>query len=233
MSELLSYTVDGKEYQVEITRKWMRTIQYRFRDGIFKISAPRLVSKTTILAGLEKFARGLIKRSEKVPAITDEYIYILGKKIELTYPGYLALDSDLISYKDNKQLHSKLKKWFLDYLTKRTAFFEQVMNAPHYSVKVRQMKSRYGSNNKSTKTITYSLVLIHYSPEIIDSVIIHELAHCFAYNHGDNFYKVVAKARSACALPRQLEKVFLCAQVPRFGGPHCRWPCRMHYRERT
>ena len=65
MSELLSYTVDGKEYQVEITRKWMRTIQYRFRDGIFKISAPRLVSKATIFAGLEKFARGLIKRSEK------------------------------------------------------------------------------------------------------------------------------------------------------------------------
>ena len=55
------------------------------------------------------------------------------------------------------------------------------------------MKSRYGSNNKSTKTITYSLVLLHYSPEIIDSVIIHEIAHCFAYNHGDNFYKVVYK----------------------------------------
>ena len=81
MPELLSYTVDGKEYQVEITRKWMRTIQYRFRDGIFKISAPRLVSKTTILAGLEKFARGLIKRSEKVPAITDEYIYMSGRNI--------------------------------------------------------------------------------------------------------------------------------------------------------
>ena len=67
------------------------------------------------------------------------------------------------------------------------------MGAPHYQVKVRQMKSRYGSNNKSSKAITYSLVLLHYSPEIIDSVIIHELAHCFVYNHGDNFYKVVYK----------------------------------------
>ena len=29
--------------------------------------------------------------------------------------------------------------------------------------------------------------------EIIDSVIIHELAHHFVYDHSDNFYKVVYK----------------------------------------
>ena len=176
-----------------MTYKRIRNIHFRFDGESFLVSAPRLVSLKQIKSGLDKYAKKLIKRSVKMNAETSEYIYILGKKIETNYPGYLALESDLISYKDNKQLHTKLRKWFLNYLTNRTEFFEKVMGAPHYLVKLRQMKSRYGSNNKSTKTITYSLVLIHYSPEIIDSVIIHELAHCFAYNHGDNFYKVVYK----------------------------------------
>ena len=193
MNKEFVYQVDDKDYRVIVTYKRIRNIHFRFDGESFLVSAPRLVSLKQIKSGLDKYAKKLIKRSVKMNAETDEYIYILGKKIETNYPGYLALESDLISYKDNKQLHTKLRKWFLNYLTNRAEFFEKVMGAPHYLIKLRQMKSRYGSNNKSTKTITYSLVLIHYSPEIIDSVIIHELAHCFAYNHGNNFYKVVYK----------------------------------------
>ena len=193
MNKEFIYQVDDKDYQVVITYKRIKNIHYRFDGEKFLVSAHRLTPMKLIKSGLDKYAKKLIARSVKTNAETDEYIYILGKKIELTYPGYLALESELISYKDNKQLHSKLRKWFLDYLTKRTAFFSEVMEAPQYQVKLRQMKSRYGSNNKHSKAITYSLVLLHYSPEIIDSVIIHELAHCFIYNHGDNFYKVVYK----------------------------------------
>ena len=193
MNKEFIYQVDDKDYLVVVTYKRIRNIHFRFDGEKFLVSANRLTPMKLIKSGLDKYAKKLIKRCVKVNSETDEYIYILGKKIELSYPGYLALESELISYKDNKQLHSKLRKWFLDYLTKRTAFFAEVMGAPQYQVKLRQMKSRYGSNNKSSKAITYSLVLLHYSPEIIDSVIIHELAHCFVYNHGDNFYKVVYK----------------------------------------
>ena len=193
MNKSFLYQVDDKSYVVEITYKRIRNIHFRFDGEKFLITCPRLARISQIKSGLDKYAKKLIKRSVKMNAESEEYIYILGKKIELSYPGYLALESELISYKDNKQLHTRLRKWFLSYLTNRTQFFESVMGIPSYQVKLRQMKSRYGSNNKSTKTITYSLVLIHYSPEIIDSVIIHELAHCFVYNHGDNFYKVVYK----------------------------------------
>ena len=193
MNKEFIYQVDEKEYKVIVTYKRIRNIHFRFDGEKFLVSANRLTPLKLIKSGLDKYAKKLIKRCVKVNSETDEYIYILGKKIELTYPGYLALESELISYKDNKQLHSKLRKWFLDYLTKRTAFFNEVMGAPQYQVKLRQMKSRYGSNNKHSKAITYSLVLLHYSPEIIDSVIIHELAHCFIYTPGDNFYKVVYK----------------------------------------
>jgi len=193
MNKSFLYQVDDKEYVVDIIYKRIRNIHFRFDGEKFLISAPRLASLKQIKSGLDKYAKKLIKRSVKMNAESEEYIYILGKRIELIYPGYLALDSDLISYQDNKQMHARLRKWFLSYLTSRTRFFESVMGVPTYQVKLRQMKSRYGSNNRAKKIITYSLVLLHYSSEIIDSVIIHELAHHFVYNHGDNFYKVVYK----------------------------------------
>ena len=189
MSELLSYTVDGKEYQVEITRKWMRTIQYRFRDGIFKISAPRLVSKTTILAGLEKFARGLIKRSEKVPAITDEYIYIFGDKYLI---NNINIDNREIDASDKEKLNKQLSKILLNYVTESVNKFAKEMNINEpYKIKVRNTKTRLGSNSRRTKTLAFALSLVHFSKEIIDSVVVHELAHCFVFNHSKAFYDIV------------------------------------------
>ena len=43
----------------------------------------------------------------------------------------------------------------------------------------------------TSNRITFSLELIHFSPEIIDSVIIHELAHDFYRDHSIRFYNVV------------------------------------------
>ena len=62
-----------------------------------------------------------------------------------------------------------------------------------YKVRVQKMRSRFGSNSKHTKTLNFSTILLHYSLAIIDSVVVHELAHCFVYNHSKDFYNVVYK----------------------------------------
>lgn len=193
MNKEFIYQVEGKDYQVLITYKRIRNIHYRFDGEKFLVSAPRLVTLKMIKSGLDKYALKLIKRNVKISAYGEDYIYIFGQKYETNFPGSLTIDETTLIFKTEQELQRKLKKWFLEYLTKRTMFYAKEMKCPNYLVKVRQMKSRYGSNNRQTKTITYSLVLIHYSKEIIDSVIIHELAHCFVYNHSDNFYKVVYK----------------------------------------
>ena len=43
------------------------------------------------------------------------------------------------------------------------------------------MYTRYGSNSIGKKSITYSTILMHYSPDVIDSVIVHEIAHQWWY----------------------------------------------------
>ena len=193
MDKQFVYVLDNKNYQVTIKYKHIRNIYFHFDGESFLVTCHRLTSMNRIKSGLDKYARKLVERNVKTKAVNDEYIYILGKKVELNFPGYIALDSNLISFKTTEEMNKKLRKWFLQYISERVAFYEKVMDAPHYLVKVRQMKTRYDTNNKSKKTITISLVLLHYSPEIIDSVIIHELAHSFVFNHSDSFYKVVYK----------------------------------------
>ena len=188
----MTYELDGQVYEVEIIYKRIRNIHFRFENEKYLISCPKRTPVSMIKSGLDKYAKKLRDRSAKTQAFGDDYIYLFGQKIPVTYPGSVYLDSETkITFKDQDDFIKKIRKYFLKYMQGRTLFYEERMKAPHYLVKVRQMKSRYGSNNRYAKTITYSLTLIHYSLEIIDSVIVHELAHCFVYNHSDNFYRIV------------------------------------------
>ena len=55
------------------------------------------------------------------------------------------------------------------------------------------MKTRLGSNSRKTNKLAFSLSLVHYSKDIIDSVIVHELAHYYEFNHSFKFYNIVYK----------------------------------------
>lgn len=188
------YSHEGKDYPVVFIKKRVKAIRYRYRDGCFKITAPYLTSKETVINGLDKFFDRLTKENPHYSGITENYIYLLGTKIPISSSGVIKFTNgvDLV-YKNREELEKKLKKWFLKYIEYRHRLYEEKMKAPYNVVRVRKMFTRYGSNSISRKSITYSTILMHYSKDIIDSVIVHELAHCFEANHGPNFYKIVKK----------------------------------------
>lgn len=185
MVEIFTYTLENKTYEVVLTRKRMKTIQYRFKDGRFVISAPRLATKSIIFSGLQKFAPKLIKRTVSVQAITDEYVYIFGEKCPINKDN----SGNQI---DNETLLKELSNILLNYLKERVAYFASEMQInDEYKVKVRNTKTRLGSNSRRTKTLAFALNLVHFSKEIIDSVVVHELAHCKVFDHSKEFYNVV------------------------------------------
>ena len=194
--EQFYYLVNGKEYPVLIIRKRMKSIRYRYKDGTFVVTAPRFFApQKKIKEGLDKFADKLLKADQKTKAIGDDYVYILGTKVFIQESGEICFTNDeLIKYKNKEDLNKKLKKWFLNYLINRTRYFEQIMDIEKpYNVRVRNMSSRYGSNSSGTHSLSFSMILLHYSHDIIDSVIIHELAHDKIKNHSKKFYDVVYK----------------------------------------
>lgn len=192
IEEKIVYNLEGQDYDVIISYKRVRNISFRFEKGVFKVSCPWVTPKSMIISGLDKFAKKLHDRSPQVQAFGDDYVYLFGRKVPVTYPGSIMYNPETkISFNSPDDLIKKIRKYFLKYMQSRTLFYANLMHCPSYNVRVRQMKSRYGTNSRYTNTITYSLILIHYSLEIIDSVIIHELAHCHVFGHDDNFYRVV------------------------------------------
>ena len=195
-SKEFTYIHNGKEYRLIVTRKRMKNVRYTYKDGVFRVSAPYLfVTQKQIEEGLEKFADKLIALDVRTKASADNQIYLLGQLVPIEESGEIEFnDGTSIKYKNREDLDKKLIKWFLLFIEKRHRYYENIMGIKKpYKVHVRKMRTRYGSNSSHTHSITYSSILMHYTLDVIDSVIVHELAHDSVRNHSEKFYNVVYK----------------------------------------
>jgi len=75
-------------------------------------------------------------------------------------------------------------------LTQKTALFAQQMSLSYKCVKVNSSKTRWGSCS-ARKSINYSWRLIMADDDIINYVVVHELAHTRVLNHSPAFWKIV------------------------------------------
>ena len=186
------YVNGNNSHPVTLTTKRVRSIRYRYRDGGFIVTAPYLTKKEQIIKGLDKFYDRLTSENPHYSGLTDDYVYLLGKKIPLQSEGKIRFSDDsFITYESREELEKKLKKWFLNYITCIHRKYEKEMGSYVNKVRVRKMYTRYGSNSIGNKSITYSTILMHYSKDVISSVVVHEIAHCFVTGHNAKFYKIV------------------------------------------
>ncbi len=79
-----------------------------------------------------------------------------------------------------------------DYLPVRTAYWAEIMNLQPSYIHVTRAEKRYGSCN-AKKGICFSYRLMAYPADVIDYVIIHELAHIKHLDHSAAFYALVEK----------------------------------------
>lgn len=179
---LKSLSYQGKTYNVEINRKkGLKNIYYRYDSSTstLKISSPYFVSDQYILSSSMKMMPKILARSLNNKEKEDEEnCYYLGEKVFMN--------------KSKKEVESYFKANCLDLITSRVRFYEKLMNVtPSYKVRIRSMSTRYGVNSRRTYTLTFATTLFHYPLEIIDSVVIHELAHHFVFDHSLSFYQIV------------------------------------------
>ena len=86
------------------------------------------------------------------------------------------------------------KRWYAEqagrYFPGRVAFHSAAMGVVPSSVRVSSARSRFGSCN-AAKKVSLSWRLMMAPPEVIDSVIIHELGHLKELNHSHRFWSFV------------------------------------------
>jgi predicted metal-dependent hydrolase len=79
-----------------------------------------------------------------------------------------------------KEINQRVRKW------------AKKMKVNYKKVRIGQQKSRWGSSS-SSGTLSFNWRLVHFAPEVIDYVVIHELAHVRQPNHSKKFWAEVEK----------------------------------------
>ncbi len=182
--------INGKSFKAIIEYKRMKYIRWNIRDNVFYIRCPYGTSKTYLENALSNYK---YKTRPKLPEpFTNEYCYIFGEK-QYFNACFVKINGHYILF-NKETFYEDIKPIFKDYIETRLRYFENVMGIKtHYLLSIKKVKSIYGSNSKSSHKITINSFLIHFSKDIIDSIIIHELAHDFQRNHSSMFYEIVYK----------------------------------------
>lgn len=139
-------------------------------SGQVTVRAPRTMSDTTIENFLTQKESWILKHlshaaSEPVPS-----------------PG------------ENRPLSDFRRSYYMEsarkILKRKTAVYAKKMGVTYGRITIREQKTRWGScSSKGNLNFNWKLILL--APELLDYVVVHELAHRREMNHSKNFWKIV------------------------------------------
>ena len=93
-----------------------------------------------------------------------------------------------------------------DIFPKRVAYFADRMGVAYGRITIREQKTRWGSCS-GAGNLNFNWKLVLMPPEVLDYVVVHELAHRKEMNHSERFWKVVEAEMPDYVERRRLLKV--------------------------
>ena len=177
------YLYQGVVYKAEITFKRIRNfiLRYGAEENSILVSCPCRASMEKVDSVVGELLPKLLKRKRRDPLLPygEDWMYVLGEKKEC-------------SFKSDAERERYIKQSLLPIVESRVRLYEKAMGIKEpYRVSVKKMSSRFGSNSRRTHSLSFASCLYHYDLDVIDSVVVHELAHHYVFDHSKKFYNVV------------------------------------------
>ena len=150
-----------------------------------------------------KHQKSMQERSQRT-MIDDKHIVLFGNSLKIRRTtgkyNHVSYDKDTLYVQCREQADpEKVVRQFLDKLCKdvfldiATLTFRSLSDyhLDFPDVKIRDMKSRWGSCTPAKNSITLNRKLIHYPFEFIEYVVLHEFVHFIQPNHSKAFYNII------------------------------------------
>lgn len=216
-------TVRGKERNFEyiLTRKSVKNLNMRVKPTgeIFVSAAPLVPVKyidnfvlsheQTLIKTLDKYEKIRANTVQPLQYVSGEKIRFLGEELHLLVEAAPVEEVEKIGkflflrVKDTSDFKRKervMKKWisakqievFLEICKEIYPLF-QPYGVKYPLVKIRTMKSRWGSCQPQKGIITLNAKMIAAPRQAIEYVVLHEFAHFVHPNHFKDFYALVEK----------------------------------------
>ena len=221
-------TVTDEEFGTITVRRSARATQVRLRvapDGSLRASMP-VYAPMFLLKRLIKSSRPQLRKMLEHSLPQTEYHdgQQIGKShtlivrsatrlavgrskqhITVDLPPALTLQSPEVVKKLREVVISALRLEAKSYLPKRLQYLANQHGFVYDKVRFSHASSRWGSCS-SSGTISLNIALMKLPFELIDYVVIHELAHTVEMNHSEAFWSLVAKGDSQYKQHRKLLK---------------------------
>ena len=156
--------INGNEFYYEVSLKRIKNIYLRLKNNLICVSAPKYMENTNF----EKFIL------DKSAWIEEVFKKQKEEKID-------AIKEKL--YSDDE---------FIDVINNSVNKYSNLMKLYPKKITIKPLKYAWGSCS-SKKNISFNSELIYKEKDVIDYVVVHELAHIVHKNHSTAFYKMIAK----------------------------------------
>lgn len=209
-----------KGWQYELVYKSIRHIYFRIYPDkrTVRISAPSQISQKALEYAIQVKSAWLMEKMtapgnapppfNPLSAMKDSCsCMIWGRQLPVvrgtcnTRPGIcLSPESEIIlrvpSGFDPEKEGNLWNKWLRSLLNERIQRllekWQPVMGvAPAELVRLKKMKTRWGSCNTVAKRIWINTVLVHLEPCLLEYVLVHELVHLLEPGHTRRFYQIM------------------------------------------
>ena len=135
---------------------------------------------------------------------TGEKHYVFGKELTLEVrlgdKNKVTISNDklILSVKDKHQdreqiVTRELRKVFYNKCLEFLGKYEKLMNVHTEQLRIKKMKTRWGTCNIEAKRIWINYELVKYPIECLEHTIVHELTHLLETNHTPRFYTLLGK----------------------------------------
>ncbi len=105
---------------------------------------------------------------------------------------HLVLSRDRV---DASSIHEELEHLYRetarDHFSARAKHVATIMQVTYSRIQIRNQKTRWGSFTPNTGTLSMNYRLLMAPPEVVDYIVVHELAHAVHPNHSADFWALV------------------------------------------
>jgi predicted metal-dependent hydrolase len=181
------------------------------RDGSLTVRAPLRMSAKHIQEFVLSHAEWILEKQAQAqaapPASRKQYVdgetfLFLGKETPLTIISHqrsaLTFHGERVHLANSRLANAKQAfiKWYkaqaMTLISKRVVFYASRDHFSYGKVRISSARTRWGSCS-SSGTLSFTWRLIMAPPEVIDYVVVHELAHTQIKDHSRNFWDRVAE----------------------------------------
>ena len=157
----------GIEYR--LIRSARKTFALEFSHSGLTVRAPRHAAQRQIDRFVESHSSWIIRHQDLLEKAAAE----LGA-------------SDCLTDAEIRSLTEEAKR----FIPKRAAFYAPMIGVSYGRISIRRQRTRWGSCS-AKGNLSFNCLLMLTPPEVIDSIVVHELCHRIEMNHSRRFYEKV------------------------------------------